>query len=64
MRKGTPLPGWHYKNIDTLGMDIPGRVHELISHMGWFALYGLMRAEALRSTRLALDEIMAPMSFC
>jgi glycosyltransferase involved in cell wall biosynthesis len=49
---GEPLPGWQYDNIDTLGMDVAGRIHELISRMGWFAIYGLIRPEALRATHL------------
>lgn len=50
---GESLAGRSYDNIDTLGMDVRGRVHELVSRMDWYAVYGLMRTEALRSTRLA-----------
>jgi glycosyltransferase involved in cell wall biosynthesis len=39
-----------YRNIDTLGMNIPDRIHELINRIGWFAIYGLMRLEAIRKT--------------
>lgn len=39
---------WRYDNLDTLGKDLPGRVHELISRMGWYAIYGLIRSEAIR----------------
>jgi len=41
-----------YKNIETLGMSVPDRVHELISRIGWFAIYGLMRLEAIKKTSL------------
>lgn len=38
-----------YTNIQTLGMDIPNRIHELISRMGWFAIYGLFKTAPLRN---------------
>ncbi|MDT9339350.1 glycosyltransferase [Trichodesmium erythraeum 21-75] len=37
-----------YKNINTLGMDFSGRFHQLVNRVGWFAIYGLIRSEALR----------------
>lgn len=49
-------PSYHYpgyKNIETLGMTLVERVHELMSRFGWFAIYGLIRREAV--TRLPLD---------
>jgi len=55
---GVPIPQWaHYKNIGTLGMTRVERVHELISRMGWFALYGLIRREALRKISLGLNAL-------
>ncbi len=47
--EGSPSPiyqGW--KNLETLGMTPVQRVHSLIAVMGWYALYGLMRPEAVR----------------
>lgn len=44
-----------YRNLETLGMPPVKRIHELISKPGWFALYGLMRTEAMRRTSLGLD---------
>lgn len=52
------LPSEHYpgyRNIETLGMSPVERIHELISRPGWFALYGLMRAQAARRISLGLD---------
>lgn len=57
----TALPGissiWNkgYTNIETLGMTPPQRVHELISRMGWFATYGLMRLEKVKKISLGLS---------
>jgi tetratricopeptide (TPR) repeat protein len=45
-----------YQNIQTLGMIPAQRVHELISRSGWFALYALMRTEAVRKLSLGLSE--------
>jgi cephalosporin hydroxylase/glycosyltransferase involved in cell wall biosynthesis len=45
----------NYSNIETLGKSRPGRIHELISRMGWFALYGLMRTEATRKISLGMS---------
>jgi hypothetical protein len=55
---GVAIPQWaHYKNIDTLGMRPVERVHELISRMGWFAWYGLIRREALQEISLGLNVL-------
>ncbi|MDE3179934.1 MAG: glycosyltransferase family 2 protein, partial [Acidobacteriota bacterium] len=43
------LIGW--KNLDTSGMDPVARVHQMIARMGWYAIYGLMRSEAIRSVK-------------
>jgi glycosyltransferase involved in cell wall biosynthesis len=45
-----------YKNIETLGKGPAGRIHELISRIGWFAIYGLMRTEATRRISLGMSE--------
>jgi glycosyltransferase involved in cell wall biosynthesis len=45
----------NYKNIETLGRSPAGRIHELISRMGWFAVYGLMRTEATRKISLGMS---------
>jgi hypothetical protein len=45
----------NYRNIETLGRSPAGRIHELISRMGWFALYGLMRTEATRKISLGMS---------
>lgn len=47
--EGNPSPhyaGW--QNLDTSGMTPVQRIHALIARMGWFAIYGLMRPEAIR----------------
>ena len=55
---GTPIPQWaSYKNIGTLGMTPVQRVHELISRMGWFAFYGLIRREALQRISLGINVL-------
>ncbi|MGA8222575.1 MAG: glycosyltransferase [Candidatus Acidiferrales bacterium] len=55
---GVPIPQWaSYKNICTLGMTPPQRIHELISRMGWFAFYGLMRREAVEHISLGLNVL-------
>lgn len=56
--EGRPHSDWsnkNYKNIDTLGMTPPQRIHELISRMGWFATYGLARLENVKKLSLGLD---------
>jgi glycosyltransferase involved in cell wall biosynthesis len=45
----------NYKNIETPEMAPLERLHELISRPGWFALYGLMRTEAVQRISLGLD---------
>lgn len=55
---GVPIPQWaSYKNIGTLGMKPVERIHELISRMGWFAFYGLMRREAVQNISLGLNVL-------
>jgi tetratricopeptide (TPR) repeat protein len=59
-RDGTPSSVWAgYKNIDTLGMTPVRRIHELICRMGWFAIYGLIRREAVLKISLGLDVLGA-----
>jgi glycosyltransferase involved in cell wall biosynthesis len=41
-----------FKNIDTAGMDIPGRVRRLLSVIGWVAIYGIIRRSALEKVLL------------
>lgn len=38
---------WKYSNIESLGMNVVDRVHEVIKRTGWFAIYGLFRKAAL-----------------
>jgi glycosyltransferase involved in cell wall biosynthesis len=55
---GLPHPEWSskgYKNFETLGMTSAQRIHELISRMHWFAIYGLIRKEALQKVTLGLS---------
>lgn len=59
-RDGTPCAAWkNYKNIETLGMTPVQRIHELICRMGWFALYGLIRREAVLKISLGLEVLGA-----
>ena len=54
---GAGKPSIHYagyKNIETLRMRPAERIHELIALSGWFAVYGLMRREALQKISLGL----------
>ncbi len=44
----------NYSNIETLSMPPVRRFHELIRRMGWFAIYGLMRRDAV--LRLPLGQ--------
>jgi len=55
---GTPSATWaNYKNIETLGMAPARRIHELICRMGWFAIYGLIRREAVLKISLGIDVL-------
>ena len=57
---GDRIPNWvNYKNIGTLGMTPVERIHALISRVGWFALYGLIRREAVLKISLGLDMLWA-----
>ena len=38
-----------YRSIDTDGMPVEGRVHELISRPIWYGIYGVIRPTALRA---------------
>jgi glycosyltransferase involved in cell wall biosynthesis len=53
---GSELTEWHYNNLQTLGMTIPQRVHELISRWNWYAIYGLILKEALDKVTLSSDK--------
>ncbi len=49
--KGGPAPTvWHQEG--TLGMDVVSRVHSLFKRWGWYAVYGVMRPEALKQVRI------------
>lgn len=49
---GNPSPIYrNWTNIDTTGMAPIERVHRLISVMGWYAIYGLLRPEAIRKVK-------------
>lgn len=48
---GKSIP-WQHPNIHTVGMDLRHRVQTLMQHTGWFAIYGLIRSEALRKANL------------
>jgi glycosyltransferase involved in cell wall biosynthesis len=37
-------------NIDTEGLDVVGRLRAVFERVGWYALYGVMRPEAVRAT--------------
>jgi tetratricopeptide (TPR) repeat protein len=54
---GAGEPSVHYKgykNLGTVGLTSTERIHELISLQGWFAVYGMMRREALQKISLGL----------
>jgi glycosyltransferase involved in cell wall biosynthesis len=51
---GRPKPGLRYESIDTDGMAVDARVHELIRRTGWYGIYSVIRPEALRATHLCL----------
>jgi tetratricopeptide (TPR) repeat protein len=56
--EGCPHPEWskpNNRNIDTLGMTPPQRIHELLGRFGWFAIYGLMALEITRKLSLGLN---------
>ncbi len=40
-----------FKNLETLGLAPVERIHRLIARMGWYAIYGLMRPEAIRKIK-------------
>ncbi|MDT3699661.1 MAG: glycosyltransferase family A protein [Thermincola sp.] len=45
-----------YKNVQTIGMDIPARIHTLtVSNSNGCPIYGLIRPEVLKQTRLFTD---------
>jgi hypothetical protein len=50
--EGNPSPHHvGFKNLETLGMAPVERIHKLIAYMGWYAIYGLMPTEAIRSVK-------------
>ena len=44
-----------YNRLDTRSMGLVGRVKELSNEINWYAIYGLIRADSLRQTRLFRD---------
>lgn len=44
------------QNIETLGMNVVQRSHQLIAKAGWYTIYSLIRKEALIKTNLFLEE--------
>lgn len=51
---GNQLPSDH-PNLDTTGMDLRRRVQALMSQRGWFAIYGLINSDALKSVHPGND---------
>ncbi len=49
---GSAKTEWTYESIDTSGLPVEQRVHELVKRTGWFAVYSVIRPSALRSTSL------------
>jgi glycosyltransferase involved in cell wall biosynthesis len=50
--EGNPSPYLvGFKNLETPGMPAVRRIHTLIARVGWYAIYGLMPTEAIRSVR-------------
>jgi glycosyltransferase involved in cell wall biosynthesis len=50
--EGNPSPYLAgFKNLETPGMTPIERIHALIARMGWYAAYGLMPTEAIRSMK-------------
>ena len=50
---GYPKNVDYNKSLETVGKDIPERIRRLTSKINWYdAIYGLMRADALRKTNL------------
>jgi hypothetical protein len=47
---GEPVSDMPYRSIDTDGMPVEARVHELIARTGWFGTYSVIRPSALRAT--------------
>lgn len=43
-------------NIGTEGMDVVQRLHEVFRRTGWWAIYGIIRPEILRKTKLYRSE--------
>lgn len=43
-------------NFDTTGMDMIGRMRELVNRLGWYAYYGVTRTEELRSILKAMSR--------
>jgi GT2 family glycosyltransferase len=53
---GTYRSTWSYSNLDTQGMEIVDRVKALISLMGWYAIYGLIRREAVEKLDFTIES--------
>jgi glycosyltransferase involved in cell wall biosynthesis len=50
--EGNPSPFYPgFKNLETVGLEPVERIHCLIARMGWYAIYGLMRPEAIREVK-------------
>jgi hypothetical protein len=48
---GISLGDLGYRSIDTEGMTAEAKIHELISRLGWFGIYSVIRPQALRRTQ-------------
>ncbi|MGH9445650.1 MAG: glycosyltransferase, partial [Terriglobia bacterium] len=64
--EGNPSPYYAgFRGLETLGMTRAQRVHRLIFNVGWFAIYGLLRREALAKVKIlgatvfGLDVVVA-----
>ncbi len=58
--QGSVIPEWtanpKKQNMETLGMNVVQRSHQLLTKAGWYTIYSLIRKEALIKTNLFAEE--------
>ena len=55
--EGASVAAGFAPRIDTLGMTVSERLHEVIRRYGWFDIYGLIRRDALAATQLYRNKL-------
>jgi glycosyltransferase involved in cell wall biosynthesis len=51
--RGLKIVGGNYNRLNTLNFDLRRRVSELTRELNWYAIYGVIRSDALKNTELS-----------